>query len=891
MLEGEPGIGKTTLWLAGIQQARERGFRVLAAHPNAAESMLAYTSLADMIGGLDVSAFAGLPGPQRLAMDQLLLRADAGHRATDQRAVSAGFLSVVTRLTDESPVLLAIDDLQWLDSSSLRVISFAARRLAGPVGVLATVRTDPDSMSAAARLQLPSPDGLSRVALGPLSLGGLHAALSERLGRSFPRPTMVRIHEVSGGNPFYALELARALDAQPVSAEASLPNSLTELVRARIGGLRGDVQHVLLAAACVPTPTVELLARATDNDAEHVVGLLEDAEGKGIVGIDGHRLRFTHPLLARGVYTEAGPARRRAMHRSLADIVEQPELAARHLALAMTVGDEQTLRSLDTAAVMASRRGAPAAAAELLELAAGLGGDTPQRRILLARHHFDAGDPARARALLEEIIETLAPGVLRAEASSLLAVVHIFEDSPPQAAAVLQAAIGEAGDNLALRVQMLVTLSFALLNTGELTAAVRSVEDAVTDAERLGQPKRLSQALGMRVMVRFLAGDSLDDHSLRRALALETSRVDMPVAFRPRMQNAMLLSWTGQLEHAREEMASIRRRCTERGEESEWMFVAFNSLVNEIWRGKFTEATLVAEDAMERALQMGGDILLSAALTMRATLATYAGRVDEARGDAVEALAASQRAGSSILAGWPITIIGFLEVSLANYQAAATTLEPLLGRLDAAPKATEIFTAWFVPDAAEAMIHLGRYADAEALIDMLEGNGRRLDRAWMLAVGGRCRAMLLAARGDVGAASLAAQQALAEHDRLPMPFERARTQLLLGQVLRRHRQREASQATLCEALSVFEDLKTPLWAERARAELARANVRPTRSADLTPTERRIAELVASGMTNRDVAAEMFISPKTVEANLGRIYGKLDIHSRAELGHRMGRHER
>lgn len=161
----------------------------------------------------------------------------------------------------------------------------------------------------------------------------------------------------------------------------------------------------------------------------------------------------------------------------------------------------------------------------------------------------------------------------------------------------------------------------------------------------------------------------------------------------------------------------------------------------------------------------------------------------------------------------------------------------------------------------------------------------------MLAVGGRCRAMLLAARGDVDAASLAAQQALAEHDRLPMPFERARTQLLLGQVLRRHRQREASEATLREALDVFEDLETPLWADRARAELARANVSPSRSADLTPSERRVAELVASGMTNRHVAAEMFISPKTVEANLTRIYGKLDIHSRAELGHRMGLHER
>jgi DNA-binding CsgD family transcriptional regulator len=189
---------------------------------------------------------------------------------------------------------------------------------------------------------------------------------------------------------------------------------------------------------------------------------------------------------------------------------------------------------------------------------------------------------------------------------------------------------------------------------------------------------------------------------------------------------------------------------------------------------------------------------------------------------------------------------------------------------------------------AEAMIQMRRLDDAEQLIDMLETNGRRLDRVWMLAVGGRCRAMLLAAKGDVEAAAAAAHRAMVEHDRLPMPFERARTQLWQGQLQRRLRQRDAASATLRQALATFEELGTPLWAAQARVEVNRASPVRRGAAGLTAAERRVAELAATGITNREMAAALFISPKTVEANLSCIYRKLNIHSRAELGRVMGR---
>jgi ATP/maltotriose-dependent transcriptional regulator MalT len=789
VIEGEAGIGKTTLWLAAIERAHEQGFRVLSARAAATESVMGYASLADLLAGVDLE-FRALPSPQRFAIDRVLLRTNETGPATSPHTVAAAFLSVIDGLAAEAPVLVAIDDVQWLDPSSVSAVAFAARRLSRPAGLLATVRTEPGTDNAS-WLHLPRPDAIRRVGMAPLSLGGLQAVLSERLGRSFPRPTMVRIHQISGGNPFYALELARTM-GRVTNAEVALPGSLAELVRTRIGGLSNDVQELLLAAACVAAPTVELVAGALDVD--DVTGLLEEAESQGIVEIDGQRLCFAHPLLAHGVYTGAEPARRRAMHRRLAQVVEEPELQARHLALAAVSADPATLNSLDAASETARIRGAPAAAAGLLDLAIRLGGDTPQRRIASASHHLNAGNPGRAREMLEQTIDALVPGALRAEALSLLGFVRMYDDSCQEAADLLARALAEATESLALRAQILVTMTVALYNAGDLAAAIRAAEDAVTTSVRLGQPQLLSQALSMRAMSGFLAGEGVDASSLARALELADGHADIPVALRPNFHNALLMTFTGQLDDAHDELVAIRRRCIERGEESDLVLVAYYTAITDIWRGDFTEVTLLAADSMERALQLGGDFPLCGALSMRAALAAYSGREEDARRDALEALAVSQRCRSINMMDWPITILGFLELSLGHYEGALAALKPLLAVLDSTPTMTEIVPTACLPDAAEAMISLGRFAEAEALTGRLETNGRRLDRPWMLAVGSRCRAMLLAAHGDVDAATLVAQQAMVEHERLPMPFERARSQLLLGQLQRRRRQKGVAAA-------------------------------------------------------------------------------------------------
>jgi ATP/maltotriose-dependent transcriptional regulator MalT len=291
---------------------------------------------------------------------------------------------------------------------------------------------------------------------------------------------------------------------------------------------------------------------------------------------------------------------------------------------------------------------------------------------------------------------------------------------------------------------------------------------------------------------------------------------------------------------------------------------------------------------MERARQLGGHFPLFAAMILRAWLAAFAGREDEARHAIADALEAGERSGSRRLAEWVTTGLGFLEISLGNWDAALDALQPLLLMHRAMPDSTEIVAASFLPDAVEALTELGRVDEAERLADTLERNGRRLDRAWMLAVGARCRAMVLAARGEMDMALAAVQHAMREHDRLPMPFERARTQLLLGRLAHRQHDTDAAVVALRGALAVFEELDTPLWAARARTELTRVDVTSQTPGGLTAAEQRVAELAASGMTNRDVAGALFISPKTVEATLARVYGKLGIRSRAELGRRMGK---
>ena len=657
-------------------------------------------------------------------------------------------------------------------------------------------------------------------------------------------------------------------------------HALIALVRQRIGDLGEDLGAVLLVVALAARPTTDLVATATKRPVDDIVVLLEPVEAQGIIDIDGHHIRFTHPLLAAGVAANATPAQRRAAHRSLAAAVAQPELQARHLALGSAAGEPYTLNALDTAAAVTRVRGAPATAAELVDLAIRLGGDTALRRLLSANHHFAAGDAARARTVLEPVIGNLPPGPVRSMALTLMAGICVYTQCFDEAERHL---VDGAAGNAAMAVQVHLLLAFTQINTGRLDEAVASIAVAREKADQLGSDGVMSQVLSMAVMLGVIRGDGIDLLSRRRALELEDPALQAPTVFRASANEAQLRAWAGDLDGAHMLIRRVWQTSADGGAESELLFLATQAVLIAIRRADMAEATELAAERVERAEQLGGDNSQLIAMTVQTAVAAYAGRVAEARQAGAVALAAAEATGAHRVGEWPTMLLGFLEVSQGRYSEALEIIGPLISKFRANPASAEILTASFIPDGIDALVALGRLAEAGALIEAMETNGARLDRPWTLAIGARGRAMWLAAKGDLSHAEDAVLRAMDEHDRLPMPFERARTQLLLGQIQRRRRHRKAAEAALTEALAAFNRIGTLLWSQRAHAELGSAS---GHEFALTPAEHRAAERAASGMSNKEIAAELFVAPKTVEMNLSSAYRKLGIRSRTQLANRL-----
>jgi DNA-binding NarL/FixJ family response regulator len=847
-LWGEAGIGKTTIWEAGVLAARERGYTVLACRPASGELRLTYAGLADLLADVGAPLLDSLAIPQRRALDAALLRGREDDPAPDPRAVAAGLLSVLNLLVETIPLLLAIDDFQWLDEPSRRMLSYAARRCRGPVAVLTTERADlaPDSIR---ELCPPDPTRLNQVRLGPLSLGALHHVVRQEAGRSFARPTMVRIAEESAGNPFFAIEIARSLNDAAAGA-SSFPASLRQVVRDRIALLAPSVCDALLVASAVADPRLELVGRACGS--RDVVELLAPAEDSGLITFSAGSVRFTHPLWANGVYHGTSRSRRRRLHRLLSEFVDDVEERARHLALAATGPVAETVGALEMAADRARRRGAVSAAAELLELAIGLGAPSPSLRVQAARDYFDADDPVRARELLEAVIAEVGPGLQRAEALGLLGTI-VYE------------------------------LCTALPNIGLASSALQYAAIAVQEAEKVADDGLLAEALGCWVIVRFLTGHGVDEDTLGRALALEDPERRSHALLWPSLNAAMVHLWSRQVERARTELAALHQRCVERGVESDLWFVSAYATIAALWCGEVEWAEGFVVDMTERARMTGSEPISALTSAVQATVAAWRGQLDEARA-AIKAATTSLDA-SRFGGGWLFALgaRGMVELSVGDPVAANDRLGQAAADIMAMGFEEPAF-ATFLPDAAEALIALGQLDATEPIVELLEASGRKPDRRWAEAVGARCRGLLLAARGDLESSAAACARALAAHEQLPLlRYDRARTLLVEGRLRRRRRERRLARASLEEAVRLFDQVGAAQWAAYGRAELARVGLRPGAIEQLTPTEERVAELAASGLTNREVAAALFVSPKTVEANLARTYRKLGIRSRAELG--------
>ena len=439
LLSGEPGIGKTVLWEAGVEEARAAGWTVLTHRSAQAEAGLAFAGLSDLIGDVFDEVAETLPRPRRRALEVALLLAEPGEVPPETRVLGVGLLDVLRRLSEDAPVLLAMDDVQWLDPSSAAVIAIAARRLTGDrVAILATRRAEPGK---ADRTDLFGRQ-LEHIALSLLNRSATDSLLRRVVGREISRPTLTAIYRASGGNPYFATELAEA-NAGADGDGFRIPSNLDELLGGRLARLPDATMEVLLEAAALARPTVELLAGKLD--------ALDVAVVDGIVRVDESEIRFTHPLLESLTYARAPPGKRRSTHARLAAIVSDPEERARHRALAVgRVTDAALAAELEEAGRHAAARGATASAAELAEMAARYTPtgdlDAARRRLRAAASFLHlAGELARASALLDDLAAELPPGPERAEV--LLAGAVLQRTNAESRATVCRQALEEAGDD------------------------------------------------------------------------------------------------------------------------------------------------------------------------------------------------------------------------------------------------------------------------------------------------------------------------------------------------------------------------------------------------------------------------------------------------------------
>jgi DNA-binding NarL/FixJ family response regulator len=876
LIEGPAGIGKTAFWHASIALALDRGARLLTTRAAEAEARLAFSGLADLLGDLD-DLIAELPAPQRRALDLALLRAEPDETAVDPRAVAAGTTTILRRLAGERPLVVAIDDAQWLDSTTADALMFAARRLGdAPVGFVATVRTPVRTPATLLGLAQALPNVRIRtITLGPLGVSSLYHLFVARLGRELPRATIERIAEVSGGNPFHALEIARQVVAGgPLDAASPLPlpESILDAARDRIRKLPPATRAALLRVAALNRPTTALVPAAELAAAE--------ADGLVQVGFDG-RIGFSHPLFGAAVYCDATPCDRRVVHSSLAAVVTDPEERARHEALASTGPDAAVAARLADAGRRARARGATAAAAELAELAVRLTpldaeDDRLRREIEHAGDLHAAGQTLRAQEVLEHAVRWAAPGELREDARLQLGLICRQTDHA-QSIAHCEAALANATTTeLRARAEATLGLLYEATDTEE---ASRHSAAAATLFQEIGDDWAWSDATIGHCWHELLLGHGPDETTFQRALAVQASERRAGGRW-----GVVPMVWAlahDDLERARASFAMGLELARQAGIEGELGLLRGVIAQIDLWRGDYRAADAGAEEAVELARLGGSPMTLADALRLRANIDGFRGRFDRARETLGPAWAELGRPDEGRFTQATQAILGHIAYALGDAEAADRHFTAASASLEAA-NIHEYVGYRFLGDHAEAVLALGDLDRAGAIIGVMDRQAARFPRPWTLAVRARARGLLLAARGDLDAAIDAFDESVARHDRLDAPYELGRTLLARASVHRRRTEKRLAKEALERALALFETSGAEPWAERARTELSRIRFRSTPT-ELTETEQQMASLAALGRTNREIAAAMFVSPKTVEARLASVYGKLGIRSRAELG--------
>ena len=677
LLSGDPGIGKTTVWKEGLAGAQLRRYRTLSCGPVEAETRLSYAALGDLLEPILEEALPTVPEPQRQALEVALLRSPRSGARADQRAVSLAVLGCLRSVASTSPVVVAVDDVQWMDLPSVRVLQFVVRRLKDEqVGLMTAARgarADDDPLGVVSAV---AEDRVHAVHVGPLSLDALERVLRTKVGEGFSRTTLLNLHEMSGGNPFFAQEIGLALLRRGGDVAAGerppIPDRLQELIEDRLEGLPAGTVEALEVVSALSTPTLDAIAAAIAPSA--VDERLGPAIENGVVEAVGDRLRFTHPLLASAVYQRIPPARRRELHARLATIVRDPEERARHLALSVEGPDVAVAAALDEAALLASSRGAPQSAAELWEMARRA---TPRDRdedLVRRTHqagvaHYECGDTSLARSVLEQAVDLSMAGPARARVLLDLGMGLAETEGWRGAWAVFEAARGEAGDDLALRARIEQNLGYAWLFRGDLAASERHARAALQLAEELQEPRVMAEAFAAYPFVEFLLGRGVDQEMLDRGIALEGH---MEGEFKSHVLRAsfvvaQLLKFTDRLDEARRTFTELLGDAAAHGVETPIPQIRYHLAELECRAGNWDAAMEHARESRAAAqrLRMGASMSSEGHFAV-GLVEAHLGRADPARLAALEGLRVAEAAGEILLLIPNLAVLGFLELSLGR---------------------------------------------------------------------------------------------------------------------------------------------------------------------------------------------------------------------------------